>query len=98
MMIDINAFLLIVTYILGCSLLIALTILTFRLMNTLNKVNRLLDDLTDKSSKLDGVFTLADRSADALNSIVGEVSSTISNFVMSIVRRKKERKEEDIDE
>lgn len=98
MMIDMNAFLLLVTYILGCSLLIALTVLTFRVMNTLNKVNRLLDDLTDKSSKLDGVFTLADRSADALNSVVGEISSTISHFVMGIVKRRKERKEEDNDE
>ena len=94
MMIDINDFLLIVTYLLGCALLIALTLLAICLLHTLKKVDHLLDDLSTKSTKLNGVFDLADKSADAINSVIGNVSTSISNFIMGLANKKKERKEE----
>lgn len=94
MMIDINDFLLIITYLLGCALLLTLTLLTIRLMHTIKKVDHLLDDLSDKSTKLNGVFDLADKSADAINSVIGNVSTTVSNFIMGLVNKKKERNEE----
>ncbi len=95
MMIDANEFLLIVVYILGSVLLFALTILVLRLIRTLKKVDRLLDDLQGKSEQLNGVFTLVDRSSSVMNSIAGNVGSGIVNFATNFFKNRKGRDEED---
>ena len=96
-MVDTTEFAIIVVCILGCILLVVLTIFVLRLMKTLKKVDYLIDDVSNKSAKLDGVFNIVDRSADALTLMTDRAVAFISNTVLGFFN-KKERKEEDENE
>lgn len=89
MMMDVSDFLTILLYVFGCSLLVALTVFVIRLMETLKKVNSLLDDLSSKSEQLNGVFDIVDRSSGMVNSIVNGVSDKVSGIVSNIIKKKK---------
>ena len=90
-MISISEFFAVIFYVLGAILLITLIMLVFRLMNTLDKVDHVIDDVSDKSRKLDGVFSLVDKTADAIN----KVSDTVTQFILSgihnLLNRKKKK-------
>jgi len=87
----------IILYVLGCILLIALIFFVVRLIGTLSKLDKVLDDVSQKSAKLDGVFNLVDKSADAINSISDTAVSFITGTVLGFMNKKK-NKGDDIDE
>lgn len=83
-----------ILYLLGCILLIVLIILGIRLINTLNRVDTLIDDVNNKSTKLNGLFDIVDNTADALASVSDIAVGFITNSVRKVLnKRKKEDKE-----
>ena len=92
----------IILYFLGAVLLIVVIILITRLISTVDKVNILLDDVEDKSQKLNGLFDAVERLGDTLSSANNKVSGFFANiaskFFKDKKKKKKEKKEEEIDE
>ena len=88
----------IILYVLLSILVVVLIILIFKAMKTLNKVDQTLDDVNNKMGKLNGVFNLVDRSADVLNICTDKIVTTITTGVISLFKKRKEKKEENIDE
>ncbi len=54
----------VIFYILLIILVVALIVLVVNTIKTLAKVDRLVDDVADKSRKLDGVFNIIDSATD----------------------------------
>ncbi len=90
-MISISEFFAVIFYVLGAILLITLIMLVFRLMNTLDKVDHVIDDVSDKSRKLDGVFSLVDKTADAINTVSDTVTQFIVSGIHNLLNRKKKK-------
>lgn len=91
-MINILDLFVIILYIALIVLVISLTVFILKGIQTLNKVDKLVDDMTVKSSKLNGVFNFIDGTTDAL----ANVSDTIVNFVADAITkifRKKDKNE-----
>ena len=80
-----NIFFSIMIYFLASILLIVMIALCVKLIHTLTKVDKVIDDITVKSSKLDNLFNAIDTTADAVNSvsnsIVGWVTTTINRLL-----------------
>ena len=87
-----------IIYFLGSILLLVLICLGIRLMITLNKVDKLVDDITDKSKSLDGLFGTIDKLTDAVSSVNDKVISLVFNSITAVtkkLKKKKERTDED---
>lgn len=95
MIVDLNDVLAVALYIVLIILVITLIIFIIRLMRTLNKVDNILDDVNSKMERVDGVFTLIDQTTDYASSLSDRIINSISNFISSILKRKKKG---DIDE
>ena len=75
----------IILYILLSILIVVLIILIFKAMNTLKKVDETLEDVNYKMGKLNGVFNLVDRSADAINILINDINqSEMQAYLQSI--------------
>ena len=90
-MISINELFAVILYVLGAILLITLIVLVVRLMRTLDKVDHVIDDVSNKSSKLDGVFSLVDKTADAINTVSDGITQFVITGISNIVNRKKKK-------
>lgn len=89
-----NSILPVLLYTAGIILLIVLIILGIRLIQVLNKVDRVVDNVEEKVNSLNGVFDVVNKATDTL-AVVGEsVIGTIAGFVSRIFN-KKLNKEED---
>lgn len=90
-----------VLYILGAVLLVTLIILCVKLIHTVDKTNKILDDAYNKTKSLNGIFNAIDSITDTLSSIsdtlVTGVSSVIGKF-FDKTKKIKKRKEDDDDE
>lgn len=89
-----NAFLPIILYIFGIVLLIVLIILGIRLIQTIDRANRLLDDVEQKVSSLNGFFHIVDTITDNLAFLSDKVVDTVSGFITKIFKRKKKEEED----
>ncbi len=76
-------------------LVIILIILALKALDTLNKVDAILDDTKRKLDSLDGVFSLVNTVNEKLTVVTDTVISSIVNFISSIFKKKGK---EDIDE
>lgn len=76
-------------------LVIILIVLALKSLDTLNKVDAILDDVKGKLDNLDGVFNLADTVSSKLTLVTDTIVGSIINFVKSIFNKKGK---EDIDE
>lgn len=85
----------VILYTLGAILLIVLIILCLKIMGTLRKVDRVVDDVENKVGKLDGVFSIIDRSTDAVSMVSDKVIDFVSSAIMKIFSKKKKKKEEE---
>jgi uncharacterized protein YoxC len=90
-----------VLYILGAVLLITLIVLCIKLIHTVDKTNKILDDAYNKTKSLNGIFNAIDSITDTLSSI----SDTLVNGVSSVIgklfdktKKIKKGKEDDDDE
>lgn len=87
MIINVNVFFQIIMYMLAIVLLVVLIALGLKLFHTLTKVDRVIDDITVKSSKLDNLFNVIDTTADAVNSVSNSIASWITNLVNRLLNK-----------
>ena len=73
----INEVLPVILYILGSVLLVALIVLTIKLIATTDKINKLVDNITVKAETLDEAFNL-------VGMLTGKVSTITDRFVEGI--------------
>lgn len=69
-------------------LVIILIILSLKALDTLNKVDAILDDTKKKLDNLDGVFNLVDTVSEKLTLVTDTVVGSIVSFITSIFNRK----------
>lgn len=87
MIINVNVFFQIIIYMLAIVLLVVLIALGLKLFHTLTKVDRVIDDITVKSSKLDNLFNVIDTTADAVNSVSNSIASWMTNLVNRLLNK-----------
>lgn len=88
----------IILYTLLSILIIVLIVLAVKTIKTLSKVDKTIEDVNYKMSKLNGVFAIVDRSADAISLLTDKIVGTITTGISSLFKKrkiKKERGEED---
>lgn len=83
----------IILYVLLSILIVVLIVFVIRAIKTLGRVDKTIDDVNYKMSKLNGVFSLVDRSADAISLLTDKVVGTVTTGITSLFKRRK-RKEE----
>ena len=92
----------IVLYCLGIILLIVLIILSIKLIHTVDKTNKILDDAYNKTKSLSGIFNAIDRITDVLSGVSDTLVGAITSGIRALTGKKKSRKrkaeEEDEDE
>lgn len=84
---DVNIFFPIMIYVLSSILLIVLIALSLKLIHTLTKVDRVIDDIEKKSSKLDRLFDVIDTTADAVNSVSNSIVGWITNLINRLLNK-----------
>ena len=89
MMIDLNEFLLMFLYIVLIILVIILIILGIKLIKTLNKVDNVIEDVNEKMNKVDGVFSIIDKTTDYAALISDKVIGGVSSFITNLLKKKK---------
>ncbi len=95
MMVDVNTLLTIFLYILGIILLIVLIVLGIKCIHVLNKVDRIVDNVEDKVTSLDGLFGVVDKVTDGIVLASDSIISSGADFLSKLFRKKK--KEDDFD-
>ena len=93
-MVNIEQLLSIVFYVVLIILGISLIVLTLRSLKVIDKFDRLLDDVSGKAKKLDGIFEVLDRGTDAFVSLSDSIVSFFTNSIRKILKRKKESEDE----
>ena len=92
------SFLPIIIYVLLIILLIIGIILGIKSIITINKVEKVVDDVNEKVESLNGLFQLVDFTTDKLVSITDRVIDGISSLASRLFMKKKKNKEDDLDE
>ena len=90
-----QTFLPIVIYFLLIILLIVGIILGIRSIQTLNKVDKVLDDVNDKVQSLNGFFNLVDFTTDKIVSLTDRVVDGISGLIGSVFKRRHTKEDEE---
>lgn len=75
-------------------LVIVLIVLGIKLICTLEKANRILDDIERKSKSLDNVFRVIDGVTDTLTVLSDSVVSGVTRFISWVIPKKKGKKGE----
>jgi uncharacterized protein YoxC len=88
----------IILYILLSILIVVLIVLAIKTIKTLNKVDQTIEDVNYKMSKLNGIFTLVDRSADAISMLTDKIVGTVTTGISSLFKKRKKKEEEDENE
>lgn len=84
----INEVLPVILYILGSVLLVALIILTIKLIITMNKIEKVVDNITVKVKSLDDAFNLITLITGKVTSITDKVIDNIALLVDKIFKGK----------
>lgn len=84
----------IILYILGSILLIVLIILGIKMICTMNKINKITDDINTKLKSLNGFFSVIDFVTDKLANITNSFVDSITSLIRKIFRIGKEEKDE----
>lgn len=90
-----QTFLPLVIYFLLIILLIIGIILGIRAIQTLNKVDRVVDDVNDKVQSLNGFFNIIDFTTDKIVSITDKVVEGISGLIGNVFKRRHTEKDEE---
>lgn len=85
----------IILYFLASILLVALIVLVVRLIRTLGKVDRVVDDVSYKANKLNGFFDLIDNATDTLSMVSDKVVSFVAGGITNFFHKKDKKKEEE---
>ncbi len=92
------SFLPIIIYVLLIILLIIGIILGIKSIITINKVEKVVDDVNEKVESLNGLFQIVDFTTDKLVSITDKVIDGVSSLASKLFFRKKKNKEDETDE
>ena len=85
----------ILLYIALIALVIAVIFLVIKAINTLKKVDLILDDVNRKMVKVDGLFNVIDNITDYAAGLSDRIIGGITNMINLLVRRKKGRDEDE---
>ena len=91
-------FLPLVIYILLIILLVVGIILGIKTIITMNKVEKVVDNVNEKVESLNGLFQIVDFTTDKLVSITDKVIDGVSSLASKLFFRKKKNKEDETDE
>ena len=83
----------IVLYVLGAVLLVALIVLTIKLIYSVERINVLLDGVERKMKTVDKIFGAVDNVADAFAALSDKVVDGIAGIINKVFGRKKKRRE-----
>ena len=89
------SFLPIIIYVLLIILLIIGIILGIKSIITINKVEKVVDDVNEKVESLNGLFQIVDFTTDKLVSITDKVIDGVSSLASKLFFRKKKNKEDE---
>ncbi len=85
----------IILYSLGIILLVVLIILSIKLIHTVDKTNKILDDVYNKTRSLNGLFNAIDRATDTLSSLSDSLVGLITSTIGRIFPKRRKKKMED---
>ncbi len=90
--------LLIILYLLGSILLVVLIILGIKLINTMNKIQNVVDDINKKVDSFDGLFSIIDNTTDKLALLSDKMVDGVTFLLKKIFKSRKRKEEDDLDE
>ncbi len=93
-MIDVNAFMLMILYMSLIILVVMLIVIAYRTIKVMKKVDQIIDDISIKSSKLNGVFNIIDTATDTVVQMNDTIVSFITSGLERLFNRKREKKDE----
>lgn len=79
----------VILYILGAILLVALIVLTVRLIITMNKIDKIVDNITVKVRALDGVFAVVETASSKFNLLTTQLVDTLASLISKIFSHKR---------
>lgn len=82
----------VILYILGAILLVALIVLTVKLTITIHKIDKVVDNITEKVTALDGVFSVVNAVSNKFTFITDKVVNIIYSLIEKITKRKEDWK------
>ena len=89
-----NEVLPIILYILGSILLGILIVLGIKLINVMNKMEKVVDDINTKVSSLNGVFSIIDATTDKLALLSDRMVDGISLIIRKLFAKKNKKNKE----
>ena len=94
----VQTFLVLTIYILLIALLIVGIILGIRMIQTLNKVDNVVDDVDKKVKSLDGIFNVVDLVSDKFSLVTNKVVDGFGGLISKLFKKDKYEFDEDFDE
>ncbi len=85
----------IILYALGSILLIVLIILGIKLIITMNKIEKITDDINGKLKSLNGFFSIIDFTTDRLATITDKFVDGVTSLIRRLFNKKKEEEYKD---
>ena len=80
----------VILYIFGAILLVALIVLTIKLTITIHKIDKVVDNITEKVTALDGVFSVVNAVSNKFTFITDKVVNIIYSLIEKITKRKED--------
>lgn len=84
----VNEVLPVVLYILGAILLVCLIVLTIKMIITMNKIEKVVDNITEKVRTLDKIFEVVGLVTGKVTVITDKIVDTASILIEKIFKRK----------
>ena len=85
----------IILYALGSILLIVLIILGIKLIITMNKIEKITDDINGKLKSLNGFFSIIDFTTDKLATITDKFVDGVTSLIRRLFNKRKEEEYKD---
>ena len=86
-------FLVIMLYVLGAVLLVALIVLVIKVIYSVNRINFLLDNIERKMKTFDKAFNAVDKVVDSLSFASDKFVDGLTSIVNKVFKKKKNKKE-----
>ena len=80
----------VILYILGAILLACLIVLTVKLIITMNKIEKVVDNITEKVSTLDKVFEIVGLVTGKFTAVTDKIVDIVTSAIEKIFKRKDE--------
>ena len=93
-----QALLPVIIYLLLIVLIIIGIIIGIRAIQTMRKLDKVVDNVNDKVESLNGLFNIVDFTTDKISLITDKVDDGASNLIGSIFKKRKRKKYEDDEE